>query len=466
LNNFTFSFRNFIGRLIVKAKTMFFNGVPPSRSGPADTTLYDILGVKPNANESEIKRAYHKLAKEFHPDKNPQHGEKFKEISFAYEVLSDANKRELYDRRGVEGLKEGGDSHEDLFSRLFGGGGGGMGGGFPGGLFGGGGSIFDMFGGGGGGGGRGRRRTRGDDTLHPLKVSLEDLYKGRTAKLQLGKNVICSACKGLGGKEGATQSCSGCKGRGIKVTIRQLGPGMVQQMQSVCPDCRGEGQMIAEKDRCKTCLGKKLVKETKVLEVNVMPGMRENQKITFRGEGDQEPNVEPGDVIIVLQQKEHERFVRETDSLYMKHTINLTEALCGFQFSIQHLDGRNILFKTQPGEVIEPGAIRGIPNEGMPKFKYPETKGNLYVRFEVEFPQPHFKPEIQIKMLEKFLPHRPKHPTPIPTDHEEVSLMPFEDYHAAHEGQGRGRREAYDDDDGDDDEDGTGAGPRVQCAHQ
>lgn len=174
----------------------------------------------------------------------------------------------------------------------------------------------------------------------------------------------------------------------------------------------------------------------------------------------------------------------------MKHTINLTEALCGFQFSIQHLDGRNILFKTQPGEVIEPGerkkmstffifsskmfifvvivyfcfkidflgAIRGIPNEGMPKFKYPETKGNLYVRFEVEFPQPHFKPEIQIKvienfsvfcrlgrnifpfqMLEKFLPHRPKHPTQIPTDHEEVSLMPFEDYHAAHEGQGRGK---------------------------
>lgn len=119
-------------------------------------------------------------------------------------------------------------------------------------------------------------------------MSLEDLYNGKVSKLQLGKNVLCKACNGAGGKEGATQQCSGCKGRGMKITIRQLGPGMVQQMQSVCPDCRGEGTMIAEKDRCKTCSGRKTVKETKMLEVHVDKGVPDGHKIYFRGEGDQE----------------------------------------------------------------------------------------------------------------------------------------------------------------------------------
>lgn len=426
---------------------------------PVDTALYDLLGVKPNASESEIKKAYYKLAKEYHPDKNPQHGEKFKEISFAYEVLSNPQKKELYDRRGLDGLKEGGEGGgmfpDEIFSHLFGGGllgglfGGGMGGGMGGGPF----------------GGARRRRARGEDTVHPLRVSLDDLYNGKVAKLQLGKNIICQKCQGLGGKEGATQVCASCRGRGIKVTIRQLGPGMVQQMQSVCPECRGEGKMIDEKDRCTSCNGRKTVKETKILEVHVDKGMREGQKISFRGEGDQEPGVEPGDVHIIIQVKEHDKFVREGDNLFMKHTIGLTEALCGFHFCLKHLDGRDIVFKTSPGDIIEPGAVRGIVGEGMPRYRNPQEKGNLYVRFEVEFPPKHFTDEKNLMGIERLLSEkapRKKETHQTKGDNvEEVSLMDYEDHHG--KDSGAGRREAYHESDEDEESQG---GPRVQCAHQ
>lgn len=138
------------------------------------------------------------------------------------------------------------------------------------------------------GGRRQPRERRGDDVVHALNVKLEDLYKGKTSKLQLTKNVICDACKGKGSqKEGAVKSCDSCHGQGVKVVIRQLGPGMIQQMQVVCPDCKGEGEIIRDKDRCNKCQGEKTVQEKKVLDVIVEKGMSHNQKIFFRGEADQ-----------------------------------------------------------------------------------------------------------------------------------------------------------------------------------
>lgn len=118
-----------------------------------------------------------------------------------------------------------------------------------------------------------------------------------------------------------------------------------------CSDCQGEGEIINEKDRCSTCKGKKVCNETKILEVHVDKGMRENQKILFRGEGDQQPEVEPGDVVIILQQKPHEKFQRSGDDLYMNHTITLTEALCGFSFMMRQLDGRELMVTHPPGQV-------------------------------------------------------------------------------------------------------------------
>ncbi|KRT78784.1 Chaperone, partial [Oryctes borbonicus] len=407
----------------------------------ADNKLYEILGVSRSASDNEIKKQYRKLAKEYHPDKNPQAGDKFKEISYAYEVLSDPKKRQVYDKYGLKGMQEGaqdgGFGSDELFSHLFGGG-----------LFGG----FAGFGGG------MRRRQRGEDTIHPLKVSLEDMYNGKTAKLQLSKNVICSACNGKGGKLGAVQTCKTCKGCGLKVTYRQLGPGMTQQLQSRCPDCQGEGEIISEKDRCITCHGKKVCNETKILEVHIDKGMKENQKIYFRGEGDQQPDIEPGDVVIILQQKPHEKFQRSGDDLYFSHTITLSEALCGLSFIIRHLDGRDILVRNPPGQVIKPGDVKAVVGEGMPLFKNPFDKGNLYVKFEIRFPENHFANENKLKLLESVLPPRAEFKMPVGEHVEEVDLN---DYDPNERGTHSNNREAY----ASDDEDHM-HGSGIQCAHQ
>ncbi|KAJ2987759.1 Type I HSP40 co-chaperone, partial [Globomyces sp. JEL0801] len=258
---------------------------------------------------------------------NPDAGDQFKDISHAYEVLSDPQKREIYDRYGEDGLKEGGGGHgnmspEDLFSHLFGGGGG-------------------MF------GGRQQQQRgprKGKDMGHGLKVSLEDLYKGKTSKLALQKQILCTGCEGRGGKEGSVKTCTGCNGRGVKVIMRQLGP-MIQQMQQTCTDCNGEGETIRAADRCKTCNGKK------ILEVFVERGMKDGQKITFTGEGDQAPGIIPGDIVIVIEEKEHSRFKRKGDDLYIDIKIDLLTALAGGQFAIPHLDDRTLLISILPGTV-------------------------------------------------------------------------------------------------------------------
>ncbi|XP_042896717.1 dnaJ homolog subfamily A member 2 [Parasteatoda tepidariorum] len=405
----------------------------------ADSKLYDLLGVSRHATDTEIKKSYRKLAKEYHPDKNPTEGEKFKEISFAYEVLSDPKKREIYDRQGIQGLQggsDGGMSADDLFSHLFGGG------------------LFGM-----GGMGGSRRRKHGEDTVYPLKVTLEDLYNGKTSKLNLNKTVICKACDGLGGRPGAVNKCTACHGRGIKVTYRQLGPGMVQHMQSACSDCNGEGEVLNERDRCKVCKGKKIVQETKRLEVHVDKGMQDGQKIYFRGDGNQMPGVEPGDVIIVLQQLPHTLFERSGHDLFMPYTLTLVEALCGFSMVIKHLDGRDIVVRHAPAEVIEPGSVKGVVNEGMPIYRNPFEKGNLYIKFSVTFPDNHFADISKIKALELLLPPRPPFEMPTGDNVEEADLHDYDP--DAHRGAGSSRSEAYDSDDED-----RHRGPGVQCAHQ
>lgn len=408
----------------------------------ADTKLYDILGVPPGASENELKKAYRKLAKEYHPDKNPNAGDKFKEISFAYEVLSNPEKRELYDRYGEQGLREGsggGGGMDDIFSHIFGGG------------------LFGFM----GNQSRSRNgRRRGEDMMHPLKVSLEDLYNGKTTKLQLSKNVLCSACSGQGGKSGAVQKCSACRGRGVRIMIRQLAPGMVQQMQSVCSDCNGEGEVINEKDRCKKCEGKKVIKEVKILEVHVDKGMKHGQRITFTGEADQAPGVEPGDIVLLLQEKEHEVFQRDGNDLHMTYKIGLVEALCGFQFTFKHLDARQIVVKYPPGKVIEPGCVRVVRGEGMPQYRNPFEKGDLYIKFDVQFPENNWINPDKLSELEDLLPSRPEVPNVI-GETEEVELQEFDSTRGSGGGQ---RREAYND--SSDEESSSHHGPGVQCAHQ
>lgn len=214
----------------------------------------------------------------------------FKQISQAYEVLSNPEKKRIYDQGGEQALKEGGMGGGGFSSPM---------------------DIFDMFFGGGMGGmgGRdGRRKRKGQDVIHQLSVSLEELYKGTVRKLSLQKNVICDKCDGIGGKKDAVEQCLTCHGTGTMIRIEQIAPGMIQQLRSTCSDCKGAGERIKAKDRCKQCNGKKVIRDRKILEVFVDKGMVDGQKIVFTDEGDQEPDREPGDIIILLDQKEHETF--------------------------------------------------------------------------------------------------------------------------------------------------------------
>uniref|UniRef100_A0A1B6JET2 J domain-containing protein n=1 Tax=Homalodisca liturata TaxID=320908 RepID=A0A1B6JET2_9HEMI len=394
-----------------------------------ETMYYDILGVKPNFTSDELKKAYRKLALKYHPDKNPNEGEKFKQISQAYEVLSNPEKRAIYDKGGEQALKEGGG-----------------GGGFSSNPM----DVFDMFFRNAFGGNmRGPGERRGKDVVHQLSVSLEDLYKGAVRKLALEKNVICEKCEGRGGKKGAVEKCMTCQGSGIYVQIQQASLGMIQQVKCVCGDCNGQGEKIAPKDRCKTCQGKKTVRDRKILEVHVDPGMVDGQKITFSGEGDQEPGFKPGDIVIVLDEKDHLVYKRTGNDLILRMHIELVEALCGFQKVIHTLDNRDLLITVIPGEVVKHGDVKFVLGEGMPQYKNPFEKGRLIIQFLVNFPTS--LPAEVIPRLESCLP--PREEQMVPDDTIECLL---EDMDPEAEARRREYRNACDEDEGH----GT---PRVQC---
>lgn len=344
---------------------------------------YETLGISKGASQTEVKKAFRNLAKKNHPDKGGDE-EKFKEMQNAYEILSDPEKRELYDQYGDEGVQNGG------------------GGGGHGGI-----DIFDLFNGGGGRRGQAAksRKRQGENVVFPLKVTLEDLYNGMTKKLRLTKNIICGTCTGMGSKSGKSTTCRGCNGSGRRVVVRQLGPGMMQQMQTQCPDCDGEGDCVSDSDRCPKCKGNKVVKEKKTLEVYIDKGMRHGQKVKFQGEADQAPNTDPGDVIVVLQQKDHPNFGREGLNLFHRRKISLVEALCGATFLISHLDGRQLRVCTgKNGEIITPGQVKCIENEGMPQHKNPYVLGGLFIEFELEFPPDGTLTNAQKKKLSGILP--------------------------------------------------------------
>ncbi|CAH8307318.1 unnamed protein product [Eruca vesicaria subsp. sativa] len=410
---------------------MFGRG--PSKKSD-NTKFYEILGVPKSASPEDLKKAYRKAAIKNHPDKGGD-PEKFKELGQAYEVLSDPKKREVYDQYGEEGLKNRMDDsvHDpfDIFSSFF--------------------------------ADRERRQRRGEDVIHPLKVSLEDLYLGTTKKLSLSRHTLCSKCNGKGSKSGASMQCRGCQGTGMKVTLRQLGPGMVQQMQHACNECKGTGEKVNDRDRCTQCKGEKVVSEKKVIEVNVEKGMVHSQKITFKGQADEAPETVTGDIVFVVQQKEHPKFKRKGEDLFFEHKVSLAEALCGFSFVLTHLDGRNLLIKANSGEVVKPDSYKAISDEGMPIYQRPFMKGKLYIHFTVEFPDS-LSPD-QIRSLEAILP-KPSTTQLSDMEIDECEETTLHDVKIEDEMKRKpqAKREAYDDED--DNDEHPGGAQRVQCAQQ
>lgn len=419
---------------------------------PVESKLYDILGVSPQSSDSEIKAAYRKLALKYHPDKNPDAGDKFREISHAYDVLSNPEKRQLYDNYGEAGLNGEAGGHggaEDLFANLFGG---------------------SFFGGAGAGRSRGPRRT--EDMAFNLQVTLEELYRGKTAKIAVQRKVICSGCSGRGGKEGAVKTCGSCQGRGIKTILRQMGP-LVHQMQQTCPDCNGEGETIRAADRCHVCHGKKVVSEKKIHEIYVDAGMKHGAKIRLSGEADQAPGCQAGDIIVTVVEREHPRFQRQDRDLHCKIDIDLITALNGGHVYIKHLDDRILQCTIPAGEIVRPGDVKVIRNAGMPTHRQPHNRGDLFIHFNVLFPASLALSAEKAAQLEALLPKRTAASAVKPagvSDHdvEDVCMLPV-DANSANAGNKKAhhtRGHVYDNDDDDDDMGGHHGHPGVQCAQQ
>ena len=341
--------------------------------------------------------------------------------------MGDPEKRRVYDQYGLAGLEGeggGGGGADDIMSMFFGG---------------------------------GRRRgptgpQKGEDIVHQIRANLEDLYNGKTSRLAINRDKLCQECEGRGGKVGCERECSDCHGRGVRVQLRQIGPGMVQQMQSACQPCHGTGKIINEKDKCKACKGKKTTKDRKVLEVVIEKGMKDGQKIRFSGEADELPGTIPGDVVFIVQEKEHETFKRKGADLLTTVELELSEALCGFTKTITHMDGRSLKIESPAGKVIVPDSLHCIQGEGMPYHGNPFTKGRLFITFKVIFPD-----TLNQSTVTSLLSVLPKPPDAVLTDQEEE--CPFQEVDISQFGQGNERAyEAHDDDD-----DNHGAGQRVQC---
>ena len=329
-------------------------GKPKPKKDVDTTAFYKILGVEKTATKDEIRKAYKKLIRTEHPDKGGDK-EKFQKIQLAYETLNDEGKRKVYDEYGEEGLKEGmTDEPSD---------------------------ILDIF-------WRSQKnaRRKTKSVLQELEVSLEDIFIGKEKYLEISRYRICKKCKGNGSKDpNANTKCPGCNGKRIKLVIQRMGNTILQSQQT-CPDCRGEGYIIKNEDKCTACHGQKVNRESKTLKILLDKGAPDGKRYTFEGESDEQPGYDPGDVIIEIRIKKHKIFERSGADLTMKADISLLEALTGFQLQITHLDGRKVFIKSKKGEIIKPGMMKTVKECGMPFFDHPTRFGNLYIKFNIKFP--------------------------------------------------------------------------------
>jgi len=422
---------------------MFFGGFPgfggsdpsgsPDPSEVDNKEFYEILGVPENASQDEIKKSYRKKVVKAHPDKGGD-VEEFKKLQAAYEILSNPEKRELYDKYGIDGIKEGGAGGMDPFEGLFGG----------------------LFGGGRRGGGKPQTKKM-KPTVKEIRVTLEELYVGKMKKVTFSRQRTCEPCEGKGGKD--AKKCSTCKGQGMVEKVVQLGPGFISSSRSVCHDCRGEGTTFDKNNKCKVCRGNKVNTEEKTLDVPIEQGAPNDHHVLFSGEGDEMPGVMGGDVAVKYNVEPHKRFERKGADLYIKKSITLFEALTGTAFHIEHLDGKKILIATPPNDILTPNVRKEIKGKGMPFYKDAMSHGNLYIDFTVEFPK---KNELKnLEELKKILPV----PKDLITNVDKNKAQYLEDFDetSTNTNAEGGRRRGGDDDD---DEDGMPRGQRVQCAQQ
>src|SRR5690606_18408098 len=322
----------------------------------AKRDYYDILGISRNADQAEIKSAYRKLAIKYHPDKNPDNKEaeeKFKEAAEAYEVLSNAEKRQRYDQFGHAGgasggFGGGGMNMEDIFSQF-------------GDIFGGGGSPFESFFGG-GGQRSGRRVAKGSNLRIKVKLTLSEIAKGAEQKIKVNKKLVCSTCDGTGQKDKSSfNTCRTCGGTGA---VRRVTNTILGQMQttSTCPTCNGEGVEISAK--CTTCHGDGLMRGEETISINIPAGVSEGMQLSMSGKGNAAPRGGiPGDLIILIEELPHETLKRDGTNVIYDLYINFVDAALGTSVEIPTIDGKakiKIESGTQGGKILRLKG-KGVP---------------------------------------------------------------------------------------------------------
>ena len=336
---------------------------PPRKSENMAKNYYDILGVSREADEKEIKKAYRKLAMQWHPDHNqgnPEAETKFKECSEAYEVLSDPQKRQIYDQYGEDGLRGSGYSGPDM------------------------GDIFshlnDMFGFGsffGGGGGRSGGPERGDHLRYDLEITFEEAVKGTTKDIVVNRMEECSACKGTGAAAGSKRvTCTTCHGRG-RVQMQQ---GFFA-IQTTCPQCHGAGEKI--ETPCSECQGSGRVEKKRTVSVKIPAGVDDGARLRLRGEGEAGTQGAPaGDLYVCLSVAPHKTIQRDGLDLYIEKHLHVAQVMLGCEIEVETLDGpQNVTIEagTQSGAQVR------IKGAGVPKLGSSQ-KGDFIVIIRVDIP--------------------------------------------------------------------------------
>jgi molecular chaperone DnaJ len=334
---------------------------------PTQRDYYEILGVERNASADELKAAYRKLAKQYHPDVNREPGseEQFKELNEAYAVLSDEQKRAAYDRFGQAGLSGmgGGADYSDF----------GMA------------DIFEsFFGGSFAGGTRGSRRSprRGTDLRYDLTIEFEEAITGAEREIEITRQETCSTCKGTGAEPGTTPvRCATCKGTGEVRQVRQTFLGSMVNV-TACPTCRGTGETIATP--CHVCNGRTQVRRTHRLAVDVAPGATTGTQIRYTGEGEPGQNGGPaGNLYVVIAVKPHKYFRRRGDDLWLEISVHMTQAALGAEVTFPSVGNLREKLKLPAG--TPSGAIFTLRNKGVPHLQR-NGRGDMLVIVSVATP--------------------------------------------------------------------------------
>ena len=325
---------------------------------------YELLGVSENASQGEIKKAYRKKAKKYHPDSNSDTAdeEKFKKINKAYDVLSDEDKRKKYDQFGKQGVeghagrgqRRAASNFQDLFEQIFGGG---------------------------GMGGRRQQRSKGSDLRAQTTISLEEAYTGVEKTIEVTRQSKCEKCDGTGGEDGKTSTCSNCDGQGRVRQVQRTPLGRAQTVAE-CPECNGKGEI--PDNPCSKCNGKGLSEKKETISVDIPAGIRDGQRVRVPDKGNASSNGKTGDLFVFVSVEEHESLERKDNNLYTTVTVGVGDAALGTKVEVPTPDSKievTIPEGTQPGEVMR------VSGKGMPSSNRFTKDGDLYIKVDVKIPE-------------------------------------------------------------------------------